>query len=159
MVWLVVGFGLLALIYSLSRGAPYLPTHRRQIETALDLLDLKSGQTLIEIGSGDGRVAHSAASRGIKVIGYEINPFLVILARLRSRKYRQLVHIYWQDIWKIKFPAANGIYIFGVSRMMPKLDEKFGAELGKGTLVASYAFEIPGKKAINSKQGVSLYKY
>ena len=53
-------------------GAPYLPTLSRQTEDALELLDLKTGQTLLELGSGDGRVLLAAAKRNLKAVGYEI---------------------------------------------------------------------------------------
>jgi len=45
------------------------------------MLNLKSGQTLIELGSGDGRVLKEAAAKGVRAIGYEINPVLVIYSK------------------------------------------------------------------------------
>jgi len=54
-------------------GAPYVPTKRAQIAAALDLLELKVGDLLLELGAGDGRVAKAAAERGIRVVGYELN--------------------------------------------------------------------------------------
>jgi ribosomal protein L11 methylase PrmA len=77
-----VVFGVFAVLvilfgFVVAFGAPYLPTLRPQITMALDMLDLKKGQTLLELGSGDGRVMMAAAERGWNVIGYELNPLLV----------------------------------------------------------------------------------
>ena len=46
-------------------GAPFLPTLRKRVNDALDLLDLKEGQTMLELGSGDGRLLRAAAGRQI----------------------------------------------------------------------------------------------
>ncbi|HEU4984185.1 MAG TPA: class I SAM-dependent methyltransferase, partial [Nitrososphaera sp.] len=59
-------------------GPPYLPTLRRNIDAALDLLDLKPGQTMLDLGSGDGRVLVAAAKRGINVVGIELSPVLAV---------------------------------------------------------------------------------
>src|SRR5690554_3061153 len=106
MIYLLI---VLALVFGLVVffGAPYLPTLKSQKETALDMLDLKPGQTLLELGSGDGRVARSAAKRGVKVVGYELNPFLVILSRIVTWKYRKKVKIIWGNYWRHKWPEAD----------------------------------------------------
>ena len=55
-------------------GAPYLPTLRPQVETALELVNLMPGQTLLELGCGDGKVLVAAAQTGLHAVGYELNP-------------------------------------------------------------------------------------
>jgi len=93
-------------------GAPYLPTMKNQSKEALDLIDLKNGQTLIDLGSGDGRVLKEAAKRGFKVIGYEINPFLVIVSYFVTIKYRKNIIIVWGNYWRKELPKADGIFVF-----------------------------------------------
>lgn len=151
---IVLVFGLVVFI-----GAPYLPTLEKTKLVALDLLDLKPGQTLLELGSGDGRVMKAAAERNIKVIGYEINPILVILSWFVTRKYRRNVKIIWGNYWTKTWPAHDGIYVFLIDKYMKKLDKKIHAESQPGTLVASNTFKIPGKKVIASISGIYLYKY
>ena len=63
MIELIVGGVILIFGFVVFFGAPYLPTFNKVQNTALDLLDLKPGQTLIELGSGDGRVMREAAKR------------------------------------------------------------------------------------------------
>lgn len=75
---LAIIFGVIIIFgFVILFGAPYLPTLKPQIKIALDMLDLQPGQTLIEIGSGDGRVLKAAAERGWNAVGYELNPVLV----------------------------------------------------------------------------------
>lgn len=150
---IVLCFGLVIFF-----GAPYLPVLKNQKSTALELLDLKPGQTLIELGSGDGRVLKAAAQRGIYAIGYELNPILVLISRLLTIKQRDKIKIIWGNYWSKKWPEADGIYVFLFTDYMEKLDKKI-LKTGKNTKLVSVTFKIPGKKPAKTKNGVFLYQY
>lgn len=139
-------------------GAPFVPTKKTQIISALNLLNLKRGEVLYDLGAGDGRVALAAAKRGIRVVGFELNIFLVILTRLKTRKYKNLVTIKWQNYLNADFSKCDGAYIFSTGSHIKHLDKKLRA-LKVNLLLTSYAFEIPNKKPINQKDGVFLYEY
>ena len=159
MIFSVLG-GLVVLFgFVLLYGAPYLPTQRKQAEIALDLLDLKKGQTLYELGCGDGRVLKLAAKRGIKSVGYELNPLLVAVAWLHTLRYRRKVKIVWGNFWKAELGAADGIFVFLIERFMRKLDKKIKNDGKEGVKLVSYAFKVPDKKADNNKDGMFLYRY
>lgn len=141
-------------------GAPYLPTLGRQQETALDLLMLKPGQTLLELGCGDGKVLIAAAKRGITAIGYEINPLLALLAWLRTRRYGGLVQVRLGNFWVMKWPATDGIFVFLLDKYMDRLHTKIIQEYpGKKIKLVSFAFEIPAKKPSVVRDGLFLYRY
>src|SRR5688572_23097228 len=114
-------FGMVVLV-----GPPYLPTLRKQLNSALDLLDLQPGQTLLELGSGDGRVLRAAAKRGLRVVGVELNPVLVLVSYLITWKYRGRVRIVWASYWGPKWPEADAIFTFMLPKYMGKLDERIG---------------------------------
>ena len=65
MTWLwIFSFVLLgSMAYAALSGAPWVPTWKGDIDRAKRLLDLKSGETFIELGCGDGRVT-IGVSRG-----------------------------------------------------------------------------------------------
>ncbi len=158
MIWIaavvvvvILMFGLVVLV-----GAPYLPTLKPQAQAALELLDLKPGQTLLELGSGDGTVMLAAAKAGLNVVGIELNPILCVVTWLRTRKYRKQVKIIWGDFWRTPWPEADGVFTFLLDRYMPKLDERM--QIVKKPLV-SFAFKIPGRKPTAEKSGVFLYRY
>ena len=142
-------------------GPPYLPTRRRQAEAALDLLDLQPGQTLLELGSGDGRIARLAARRGLQVVAIELNPALVLISRLVTWRYRKHVRIVWGNYFSVPWPGSvAGIFTFMVGRQMPALDAHVNTwRAGNPARLASVAFRIPGKKAAASRKGVFLYEY
>jgi 16S rRNA A1518/A1519 N6-dimethyltransferase RsmA/KsgA/DIM1 with predicted DNA glycosylase/AP lyase activity len=151
---LVLVFGFVLLF-----GAPYLPTQRKQSEIALDLLDLKKGQTLFEFGCGDGRVLKLAAKRGLNVVGYELNPVLALIARINTLRYSKRVKVVWGDFWRADLENADGVYVFLIERFMLKLHKKFQEEPSQPIKLVSYAFKIPDKKPLRSKKGMYLYKY
>ena len=156
---LIVGTFILLFGFVVLLGAPYLPSRRRQITAALELLNLKPGQTLIDLGSGDGRVLKEAAKRGLKAVGYELNPLLVLIARMSTLKYRNQVKVIWGNYWRAVWPAADGIFVFLRGDMMHKLHNKVMRYPHKPIRVASYAFKIPSKKAQSTKAAIFLYKY
>ena len=161
---IILCFSLVILV-----GPPYLPTLKPQVKAALDLLELKPGQTMIELGCGDGVVLIAAAQRGWKAIGIELNPLLVIWCKFRTWRYRNQVTVIWGDYWNLRnWPAAEGIFGFVLPRFMTKLDE-YILEWQKQRLLitskktpvklASFAFKIPNKKIAREQAGVFLYKY
>ncbi len=158
----LVPAGLLVLVFGfvVFRGAPYLPTLKKQTDVALDMLGLKPGQVLLELGCGDGRVVQQAAKRGSKVIGYELNPLLVLVARLRTWKYRKNIKIIWGDYWVKDWPTADGIFVFLLDRYMKKLDKKIIQQYSERSIkLTSIAFKVPGKKPVKVRHGVFLYQY
>ena len=151
---LVLLFSLVILV-----GAPFLPTLKNHVEPALDMLNLKPGQTLLELGSGDGRILIAAAKRGINSFGYELNPLLVVYSWLITRKYRKHVHIIWGNYWVKPWPRADGVFVFLLQPYMQKLDKKIIQYKHKPVKLVSFAFDIKSRKAAANKQGMYLYVY
>jgi hypothetical protein len=151
---IVLPFGIGAII-----GAPYVPILHRDSRRILKLSGLKPGQTLIDLGSGDGRLLRAAAAQGIKCIGYEINPYLVWASRLVCWRYRNLVTIHTADIWHTKLPPADVIYIFILERYMERLERKFTHEITKPTKVISYVFQLPTRPAVHRTHNTYTYEF
>lgn len=160
MIWFII-LGILLLCFGgvLLVGAPYLPTLMPQVKTALQLAGLKPGQTMLELGCGDGKVALAAARQGIKVVGYELNPLLALVAWIRTRRYRKQVRIIWGDLWHTNWPEAEAIFTFLLPKYMKKLDTKVMQYKHKPVKLVSCAFIIPERQPDQVKNGVFLYVY
>ena len=162
-MWLTIWFVLLVVFllfgFVVVFGAPYLPTLSPQVKAALDLVDLKPGQTLLELGSGDGRILIAAAERGLNAVGYELNPLLAAYSWLRTRKYKGRVKVVCGNFWRRQLPPAEGVFIFLLNRYMQKLDTKLQADLPRPFSLVSFAFEIPDRKPTKKRSGVFLYRY
>ncbi|HTE21682.1 MAG TPA: hypothetical protein VK674_01430 [Candidatus Limnocylindria bacterium] len=159
-LFLLALFFVLIFGFVIFFGAPYLPTLSKQKHIALQLLDLDPGQTLLELGSGDGTMVLAAAQKGIRVIGYELNPLLVLISIFRTRKYRKQVRIIWGNFWWQVWPRTDGVYVFLLDRYMEKLDKKITQNYPEQKVkLASFTFKIPNKKIAQEKEGVYLYLY
>ena len=153
---------LVVLVYSFTVGvvfgAPYLPTLNEQRQIALDMLQLKPGQTLYDLGCGDGRMLRSAAQLGLNAVGYELSPILYVIARVVNWRYRKQVKVILGNYWSADWAQADGIFVFLMDRYMGRFDKKVSA-LNKPIKVASYTFKVPGKKPIKEHEAVFLYQY
>lgn len=161
MTWFVAATGLLVACFGfvLLFGPPYLPTLNRQVVAALDMVDLGPGNTLLELGCGDGRVLLAAAERGWKVVGYELNPLLAAVAWLRTRRYGRQVRVICGNFWAVRWPPAEGIFVFLLQRQMNKLDTKIIQECHRPVKLVSFAFTVPGKQPVRQASGIYLYEY
>jgi SAM-dependent methyltransferase len=161
MIFAIIFIVILCFSLVVFVGPPYLPTLTPQVKAALDMLDLKPGQTMLELGCGDGKVLPAAAERGWNVIGIELNPLLVLVCKVRTWRYRKQVKVVLGNYWDTRlWGSADGIFGFVLPKYMTKLDkliEKW--RNGRAVDLASFAFKIPGKKIDRQEQGVFLYKY
>jgi SAM-dependent methyltransferase len=159
----VIWFGAILLIlaygFVLLFGAPYFPSLKPHIKAALDLLDLKEGDVVYDLGCGDGRFLKAAARQGCKAVGYELNPFMFLYSWVTTRKYSRRVKVRFGNFWKADISKADAMFIFLLDKYMEQLDEKLSKEAKKGLKLASHTFKVPGKKISAQKYGVYLYKY
>lgn len=140
-------------------GSPFVRSHKQPTETALDLLELQKGDHLLDLGSGDGAVLIAAANRGVVVKGYEINPILWLISRIRTRKHRNIVQVKWGNMWKAPInERTQNVYVFLDKRFLKRLDRKL-ASSGANVMLVSYSYQIPGKKILKTENGMHLYEY
>ena len=160
MIWialllLLIPFGLVPFF-----GAPYVPSKSRTLIPFLKELKVKKGQTLLDIGSGDGTVLkHAAKELGLKTHGIELNPFLVTVTRLRLFSIRKQATVQFGDLWAADLPDVDVIYAFIMPKYMKRLEEKIQSSVTKKTLVVTYSFEFPGRKPFQEKDGFKAYHF
>ncbi len=146
---------------SVFTGAPYVPTPNDKVRSMLELADIKPGDRVIDLGSGDGRLVIEAAKKGAYADGVEINPalWLFSLYKIKKNKVSNLAHISLGTLFSIDYSKYNVIFVAGFIEMMKTLEKLFATKLKKGTKVVCYAFPLPHKKPVVSKEGVYFYKY
>ncbi|KAM8727330.1 ATP synthase subunit C lysine N-methyltransferase-like [Acanthopagrus schlegelii] len=123
---------------------PFVPATTAQVENVLRVLRARSG-TLVDIGSGDGRIVIAAAKHGFRASGFELNPWLVWYSRLKA--WREGVHhstsFHISDLWKVSFAQYSNVVIFGVPQMMEQLELKLATELPNTAKVVACRFPFP----------------
>lgn len=143
----------------LFAGAPYVPSRKRSVEYAIELAKLKPDEWATDLGSGDGKIVLAALRRGANVIGYEISPILSFLSRIRIRSFGSRGAILRKDFFKEDLSQFDVIFVFQLTRLMPRLSEQL---LKKGKLdvrVVSFIFEMPAPawKLIERKGDAKLF--
>jgi hypothetical protein len=160
-LWFIGLLMIIAVLIGLGAafGAPYLPILSRDREPLLDLAGVSTGSSIIDLGSGDGRLLLAAARRGAIVVGYEINPFLWLISLILTWRYRHQTTIHLANFWNVTLPEVDVIYVFLLRRYMDRLNSKLEREIVRPTKLVSFVFEIPNRKPIEQSQNVFVYTY
>jgi trans-aconitate methyltransferase len=134
----------IALVLPFTQGALYVSTSRAKIAAFIEEVPMRAGQTLVDLGCGDGRVLREAQKRyGVHTIGYEINPVAYLKARLFSFGLHK-IKIRRENFWEADLAGADVVFCYLYPDVMIKLAAKLTTDLKPGTVVASSNFSLPG---------------
>lgn len=142
-------------------GAPFVPSKKGAKEAMIRLAHIKTGTRVYDLGSGDGRLLFLAAKQGAIASGFEINPYLVLLTRLRALfdHYRGSVSVSWTNLWKARISDGDVVFIYLLPWRMEELATKLTKELKTGTLVISNSFIFPNWKIIDKDEINHIYAF
>ena len=119
LAWVVLG----PVIY----GAPWHWTRKETVRRALELCEAKPGETLVDLGSGDGRVLITAAREyGLNGVGLEVDPLKAGMSRLlvRLAGVADRVTILRRNVHAYDYREADILFIYMTH---PVLDRLFPA--------------------------------
>jgi SAM-dependent methyltransferase len=123
--------------------APFVPTPQDVLDRMLELAEVRNGDILYDLGSGDGRIVIIAAKRyGIKAVGFEIDPVLVKESRESIEKagLGNLVEIREEDIRTVDFSRATVLTLYLYPGANLRLRSAIRRQLKPGSRVVSHAF-------------------
>jgi len=123
---------------------PFVPATDNQIKNVLKVCNkCSSKNTLVDLGSGDGRIVHAASNHGYLATGYELNPWLVLYSKVYSSFNRiQNTNFQRMDLWKADLSKFDNIVIFGVADMMDELSVKLEKEMRADSRVLACRFDV-----------------
>lgn len=138
---------------------PFAPSSSERIKTMLELSEIKSGEKTVDLGAGDGRVVISFAKTGAIAYGIEIDPILSDLAEynIRKHKLQSRAFIINNNIWKESLTRYEIISIYGLSRVLARLERKVINECEVGCRILCNYFPFPTLKPEKEKNNVFLY--
>ena len=150
--------------YAASKGAPWVPTWKRDVKRIVDLLDLKPGETCVELGCGNARVCRALvlAQPKAQVTGVELSFLQYGIGWFQNKLSGSSVKMVFQNAFKHDLSKYNAVYVFLMPETYEKLRPKFEKELKIGTRVVSYVWPIPGweaKKVDELTGAPTLYLY
>lgn len=135
--------------------APYVNTPEHAIDRMLALAALKPGETLYDLGCGEGATVIAAAQEyKIKAVGVEISEHLARKAALnvKSAGLQSRVKIIHGDFMKTDLSEANVVTLYLATTANDTLRPNLERYLKPSTRVVSYDYPIPGWKAIETTE-------
>jgi hypothetical protein len=129
--------------------APYVVSPQEIVDRMLELADLKPGEKLYDLGSGDGRILITAVVRfKAKAVGVEISDDLVNSTNARIRRLgldndAQVIHGNFLDT---DLGSADVVTLYLATDANEMLRPNFEKYLKKGARVVSHEYAVPGWK-------------
>jgi methyltransferase family protein len=124
---------------------PYVPTPQAVVDRMLELAKVRSGDLLIDLGSGDGRMVITAATKfGARGFGVEIDPRLVRRSNEAAAQagVADRVKFLQQDLFKTDFREANVLTLYLLPDVNLALRPKILSELRPGARVVSHDYAM-----------------
>ncbi len=136
-------FCVIALRY-LWNGAIFVPTDSKTVEDIIQLLEIKPGMKVVDLGSGDGRIVIALAQAGATATGFENNPILFLWSWIKIKKLGlSQAQIKFSSFWASDLGQFDAVVVFGMTHIMSRLERKLAQELHPGTFVISNIFKFP----------------
>ena len=154
--------GIISILWTDLKGAPYVATPHRTVRRMLELAEVGSQDVVYDLGSGDGRVLWIAAQEfGARAVGIEIDPFRYAWTRLLIglKRLHQQVSVNREDFFQAELSSATVITAYLLRDTNRKLMEKLVNELPVGARVVSRKYQFPGWNLVREDPSEELYVY
>ncbi len=143
---LAVGLIALAPAALAQKGAGdvvYVPTPQMVVDTMLRMAQVGPGDYLIDLGSGDGRVVISAAARGARALGVDLDRYLLGVANEAAKRESVTDRATFreQNLFETDLSGATVITTYLLPDMNLKLRPKI-LRLKPGTRVVAHDYHM-----------------
>ena len=146
-------------VFAMKSAAPFVPAMKKNVKKMIKEANIQSDETVMDLGSGDGRIVRMAAPYAKESIGIEINPVLYYLSRfLHLFNRKKNITYLRKNLWKVSLAEVDVLFLFFISTKMPKLKEKIMKEMKPGSRVVSHTFSFPDWKPEKKHGIVSVYR-
>ncbi|MFA5365101.1 MAG: methyltransferase domain-containing protein [Candidatus Bathyarchaeia archaeon] len=129
--------------------APFVASPTSVVRQMLILADLKPGDVLYDLGSGDGRAVIMAAQDfGATSVGIELRDDLTkkALTTINELGLNEKVQIIQKDIFHVNLSSADVVFLYLTTSANERIKPKMESELKPGTRVVSHDYEVLGWK-------------
>ncbi len=127
--------------------APFVIAPDQAVERMLQMANPKPGETLYDLGCGDGNILITAAKRyKVKAVGIEISAHLAAKAAENVKKngLQKSVKVIHGDFMKADLSEANIVTLYLATSANDMLRPNLERYLKPKTRVVSYDYPIPG---------------
>ena len=123
---------------------PFVPTPQEVVDKMIDLAGVKKGDVVYDLGSGDGRIVITAAKKGARAVGFDVDGDLVKESRENIRKagVQEFAEIRQQDILTVDLSGASVVTMYLLPDVNLKLRPHILSQMKPGSRVVSHAFDM-----------------
>ena len=157
---IIVGLSLLWPV--IVRGAPWTPTPQETVRRMLELANVTKDDTVVDLGSGDGRIIIMAAKEfGAKAIGIEVDLFRIIWSRWNIQRsgVQEKVQVVKGNFFDLDLLEATVVTVFQRIGTNNRLKAKLTSELNPGTRVVSYIHHFQGWSPVKKAEDPAIFLY
>jgi SAM-dependent methyltransferase len=148
---------LLSSLLSYMFGAPWVPTPKKTVRRMLEMAEVRRGEILYDLGSGDGRIVKEAARGfGASATGVEISPLWVLWGRLATLGRARIV---WANLFSVDLTEADVVTLYLWQGTNDRLKAKLEKELKTGSRIVSHAFTFDGWTPEKTDEKLKIYLY
>jgi hypothetical protein len=133
---------------------PYVPTPQDVVDKMLAMAQVKKGDVVYDLGSGDGRIVVTAAKKyGVKAIGFEIDPQRIKESHENIKKagVEKLVEIRQQDIRTVDLSGASVLTMYLLPEVNMMLRPNIWSQMKAGSRVVSHDFDMGDWKPVSTE--------
>ncbi|MBV9304075.1 MAG: class I SAM-dependent methyltransferase [Acidobacteriaceae bacterium] len=133
--------------------APFVTSPGHAVDKMLNMANLKPGETLYDLGCGDGRILIAAAEKyRVKAVGIEISEHLAKTAVDNVKKHglEDQVKIVHGDFMQTDLSPADVVTLYLATAANESLRPNLERYLRPNTRVVSYDYPIPGWKPMDA---------
>ena len=147
-----------------SRLSPYVASPPKVVDRMLELAAIKPGETLYDLGCGDGRVLIAAVEKyNAKAIGVEINPKVAARAQswIKKAKVENQARVIQGDLLEVDLTGADVVVIYLARQLNDQLRPRLEKYLKPGARVVSHDYPVSGWKPTKVDRTLShvIYLY
>jgi len=166
--FIILGY-IIFILFSFRDIVPYVPTPRIIIRQMVNMAEIKSGEKIVDLGSGTGRIIIEVAKKHKKnlVIGVEKSFTLRTVTKLRLLFHPMLrtrIQVINHDFFNLELQSFNVVFCFLTPEAMRILTPKF-KQLRKNSRLISYMFHLEEYQGftetmehVTTKDSIYLYK-
>lgn len=144
----------------------FKPTDSKTAQIMLEAARVGPGDTVYDLGAGDGRLLIMAARRyGARGFGVEIDPLRFWVSSLSIHIFRmqRRIEMVRADIRDIDLSPADVVLMYLSLELNSELRPKFSRELKDTTRVVSYVYPVVGWEPVevlpSAQPGENIYLY
>lgn len=126
---------------------PFVPTPVEVIDKMLELAEVKKGDVVYDLGSGDGRIVIRAAKKyGVRAVGIEMDRLLLAKARkdAKAAGVSRRVEFRAEDAMKVDLSKATVITLYMLPWFNEAMKPSFKKYLKSGARIVAHDFGIEG---------------